>query len=248
MINIAICEDNKVDRTILVEIVRHLLEAKGCQASIDEFSSGTELLDAFHDKKFHLVFLDIVMDDMDGIETGKKIRELNAKTEIVYNTSSSDFAIAAHEVHAMGYLLKPYDPFRIGAMIDYYLQKYPELSQKYISVKSKWRTYHIFYKDIIYVESENKVVNFHTLNKGVIKVYGKLDDFEAKLDDDCFLRCHQSYLVNMKHVVGCSGTDFITLNQKYVPIRKSGRKAIIEQFSEFELWDRDKNSAEKNWI
>lgn len=241
MINIAICEDNKIDRTLLVEIVRHLIEAKGSQATISEFASGEELTEKFKEEKFDLVFLDIMMNNMNGIEAGKIIHSLDAKAEIVYCTSSSDFAIEAHEVHAMGYLLKPYDPFRIGAIVDYYLQKYPEQNQKYISVKSKWKTYNIFYKDIVCVESENKVVNFYTLTQGTIKVYGKLDEFETQLDDNIFLRCHQSYLVNLRHVVGCTGTDFITLNQQFVPIRKSGRKAIIERYNEYELQERQKN-------
>ena len=185
------------------------------------------------DKEYHLLELIRAVHEIDGIETGKMIRQMDKNVEIVYCTSSSDFAIAAYEVHAMGYLLKPYEPGRIGAVIDYYVQKHPQKNQNYIEVKSRRKSLIIPYKDIINMESDNKVVYIYTTTQGIVKVYNKLDVFEKELSDDRFLRCHQSYLVNMQYVAGLVDSDFIMINDKMIPIRKSGRKLIVKKYEEF---------------
>ena len=83
------------------------------------------------------------------------------------------------------------------------------------------------------MESDNKVVYIYTTTQGIVKVYNKLDVFEKELSDDRFLRCHQSYLVNMQYVAGLVDSDFIMINDKMIPIRKSGRKLIVKKYEEF---------------
>ena len=218
MIKVAVCEDSEIDRSMLEEIVGFLMTDRGLEYEINPYD---------------LIFLDVMMNEIDGIETGKLIRQMDGNVEIVYCTSSSDFAIAAYDVHAMGYLLKPYEPGRIGAVIDYYVQKHPQKNQNFIEVKSKRKSLIIPYKDIINMESDNKVVYIYTTTQGAVKVYNKLDVFEQELADKRFLRCHQSYLVNMQYVAGLVDSDFIMINDKMIPIRKSGRKLIVKKYEDF---------------
>ena len=173
------------------------------------------------------------MGEINGMEAGKKIRELDQMVEIIYCTSSKDFAIAAYEIHSLGYLLKPYESAKIGALIDYYVQRHPQENQNFIQVKSKRKSVIIPYKDIIYMESDNKVVYIHTTSQGDVKVYGKLDSFESQMKDERYLRCHQSYLVNMGFVVGLIDSDFVMINDDVIPIRKSGRKILVKKYEEF---------------
>ena len=116
MIKVAICEDSKLDLQMLQKIVEFLMKDRGLDFQIETFLSGEELLAGYKNHPSDLIFLDIMMDEIDGIKTGKEIRSLDSKVEIVYCTSSSDFALAAYEVHAMGYLLKPYEPSRIAGL------------------------------------------------------------------------------------------------------------------------------------
>ena len=215
------------------EVVHSLAKWKRYALKEYGFSNGEGLVAGYKNHPFDLIFLDVMMNEIDGIETGKLIRQMDKNVEIVYCTSSSDFAIAAYEVHAMGYLLKPYEPGRIGAVIDYYVQKHPQKNQNYIEVKSRRKSLIIPYKDIINMESDNKVVYIYTTTQGIVKVYNKLDVFEKELSDDRFLRCHQSYLVNMQYVAGLVDSDFIMINDKMIPIRKSGRKLIVKKYEEF---------------
>ena len=233
MIEVAVCEDSEIDRGMLEEIIGFLMTDRGLEYNMTPFSNGEGLVAGYKNHPFDLIFLDVMMNEIDGIETGKMIRQMDKNVEIVYCTSSSDFAIAAYEVHAMGYLLKPYEPGRIGAVIDYYVQKHPQKNQNYIEVKSRRKSLIIPYKDIINMESDNKVVYIYTTTLGIVKVYNKLDVFEKELSDDRFLRCHQSYLVNMQYVAGLVDSDFIMINDKMIPIRKSGRKLIVKKYEEF---------------
>lgn len=233
MIKVAICEDSDIDRDILGEIVGFLMDDRGIDYQVDLYRNGEELVSCYKNKPYDLIFLDIMMNEIDGIETGKLIRGMDGSVEIVYCTSSSDFAIAAYEVHAMGYLVKPYEPGRIGAVIDYFIQKHPQEEKNYIEVKSKRKSIIIPYKDIIHLESDNKVVYIYTTTQGAVKVYNKLDTLEKELKDERFLRCHQSYLVNMQYVAGLVDSDFIMIDNRMIPIRKSGRKLIVKRYEDY---------------
>lgn len=233
MIKVAICEDSDIDRDILGEIVGFLMDDRGIDYQVDLYRNGEELVSCYKNKPYDLIFLDIMMNEIDGIETGKLIRGMDGSVEIVYCTSSSDFAIAAYEVHAMGYLVKPYEPGRIGAVIDYFIQKHPQEEKNYIEVKSKRKSLIIPYKDIIHLESDNKVVYIYTTTQGAVKVYNKLDTLENELKDERFLRCHQSYLVNMQYVAGLVDSDFIMIDNRMIPIRKSGRKLIVKRYEDY---------------
>lgn len=241
MFNIAVCEDNEVERRILLGIISHIVRAKGLQTTMDAYADGEDLVRAFPKKRYQLVFMDIVMDRLNGIETTKLLHELDAKSEIVFCTANREFAIEAHEVHAMGYLLKPYDAFRISAIIDYFLQKYPEYHNRTIMLKVQRRNKQLFHKDIICVESDNKILYFHMISQEKLKVYGKLDEMEQRLNDDTFLRCHKSFLINMRHIVGCNGTEFITLSNEHIPIRKNGRKELVECFDQYRMEELEKS-------
>lgn len=233
MIEVAICEDSKMDREMLYRIISLLMSDRGLDYSVDTYESGESLVAGYSNHPYDLIFLDIMMGEINGVEAGRRIRELDQMVEIVYCTSSKDFAIAAYEIHALGYLLKPYQSAKIGALIDYYVQRHPQENQNFIEVKSKRKSVIIPYKDIIYMESDNKVVYIHTTKQGDVKVYGKLDSFEEQIKDERYLRCHQSYLVNLNYVAGLVDSDFIMLNDDMIPIRKTGRKILIKKYEEF---------------
>lgn len=233
MIKVAICEDSKMDREVLQRIVEYLMQERGLGFQIEIYEDGESLLEGYSNHPVDLIFLDVMMKELDGIEVGRKIREIDQTVEIVYCTSSKDFAIVAYEIHALGYLLKPYEPGRIGAVLDYYVQKHPQKNQKFIEVKSHRKSVIIPFKDILFMESDNKVVYIHTTTQGDIKVYNRLDVLEGDIRDERFLRCHQSYLVNLQYVAGLVDSDFIMIDDSMIPIRKSGRKLIVKKYEEF---------------
>lgn len=233
MISVVICEDNELDRDLLREIINFILAGKNLEYNINLYASGQELVSAYKTHQFDILFLDIVMDGINGIETGRLIRETDNKVEIVYCTSSREFAIVSYDIHALGYLLKPYEIPKIEAVIDYYTHIHPEKNHAFIEIKIKHKLFIISYNDIIYIESDNKVVCIYVTKQNVIRIYSKLDAIEKRLSDDRFLRCHKSYLVNMQYISGMVNCDFILPDGQIIPIRKDGRKLIIKKYEEY---------------
>lgn len=233
MVKIAICEDSQLDREMLRKIIDALLQKKGDSCEIESFASGEELLERYRKQPFDAIFLDIMMGEMNGMEVGRQIRSLDNEVEIIFCTSTKEFAIEAYEIHAMGYLLKPYETEQIEKVLEYFLKKHPLKKKNFLEVKSQRKSVIIPYSDIIYMESDNKVVYIHTLKQGDIKVYTKLDSLEEKVSDERFLRCHQSYFVNLDYVAGIIDIDFVLNDERRLPIRKSGRKMLIKKYEDY---------------
>lgn len=233
MVKIAICEDSQLDREMLRKIIDTLMQKRGVSCEIVSFASGEELLEGYGKHPFDAVFLDIMMGEMNGMEVGRQIRSLDNEVEIIFCTSTKEFAIDAYEIHAMGYLLKPYETERIERVLEYYLKKHPLKNKNFLEVKSQRKSVIIPYSEIIYMESDNKVVYIHTLKQGDIKVYTKLDSLEEQVSDERFLRCHQSYYVNMDFVAGIIDIDFVLNDERRLPIRKSGRKLLIKKYEDY---------------
>ncbi|OYP02640.1 hypothetical protein CG709_10585, partial [Lachnotalea glycerini] len=117
MFTIAICDNNKKDSLKIETIVKNYMDTKLIPFRMNTFKSGEELLD-FHDK-FDLVFLDIAMDGMNGIQAGKKLREINRNVKIVYTTSYHQYCIQAlNNVHAFAYLEKPISKVKAQLQLD----------------------------------------------------------------------------------------------------------------------------------
>lgn len=233
MVNIAVCEDSQLDREMLQKIIDTLLQKRGVSCEIESFASGEGLIERYRKHPFDAIFLDIMMDEMNGMEVGRLIRSFDQEVEIIFCTSTKEFAIDAYEIHAMGYLLKPYETERIEKVLEYYLIKHPMKKKNYLEVKSQRKSVIIPHSEIIYMESDNKVVYIHTLKQGDIKVYTKLDSLEEQISDERFLRCHQSYLVNLDYVSGIIDIDFVLNDERRLPIRKSGRKQLIKKYEDY---------------
>ena len=118
-------------------------------------------------------------------------------------------------------------------MILYYMSKHPQEKWKYIEFKSHRKSVIIPFKDILFMESDNKVVYIHTTTQGDVKVYNRLDVLEAEVQYERFLRCHQSYLLNLRYGAGIVNSDFIMIDDSMIPIRKSGRGLIVKRYREY---------------
>lgn len=232
MLKLAVCDDNNIEQEILVRILKGLLDERHQEYRIMKYSSGEELMTEQEQFKPDIIFLDIYMGEIDGIQTGKMIREKNNKVEIVYSTMSLDFLMESYEIFALGYLVKPYQKDKIAKLLDYYIGKHFSYDNKVLNISFKGKSDFINYKDIVYIESSNRIVIIHTVNRGEIRIYKKLDDIESEISSDDFLRCHQSYIVNIHQVDYIDETDFIMKDKSMVPIRKRQRKNIVNLYVE----------------
>ena len=128
---IAIVDDSSLDRDFLKNGLEIIFEERNIEnLEIQEFSSGEELLNYLRENPsdfFHIIFMDIYMEDLTGVETAKAIRKTDEQVKIVFITTSNEFASESYEVRAEDYLIKPFDGQRMNKIIDRFLEKTKKL-------------------------------------------------------------------------------------------------------------------------
>lgn len=225
---IAICDDDQQVRSILHTILDTYPEKK--DFVIQEYSDGINLeLDLIEDPhRFDLVFLDIYLGNDNGLETARHLRQRGINTPIAFLTTSRDYAVESYEVEAVDYLLKPLSADRVYTVLKKQLLRLP--SQPEFVYRKGNDVRHIPHRDILFVESANHRLYLH-LKDEVLDFIGRIDQLENQLNNPCFLRCHQSFLVNMHHIVKLD-EQFIMDNGEVAHLRKRDRKKIRDQY-----WD-----------
>lgn len=233
MIKIALCDDNEVERRLLKRIVASAMEEQHREVLIVEFSSGEKLQRNFSRGDYDIIFLDICMKEMNGIEAGRVIRKKDAKVEIILATGSDQYFKEGYELHAFAYLMKPYDVAQIQATLqDFFHRNLPETvdeDMEFLRFSMQQRKICIHQREISVVESEGRIVRIYQGGE-VYKVYERLNEMEKQLDMRRFLRCNQSYIVNVEHVEGIVDYDFHMKDGSIIPIRKRDKKDIVQKY------------------
>ena len=227
MCYITICDDVFEERRKLRRFLKDGLGASGMEAEIMEYDSGVSLLSDWKRDgiPMDMLFLDIYMKGPDGVETARRLREEDCRADIIFLTVSPDFAIEGYEVGAAGYLLKPLEKEKLKHLLGRLLQRQ---NPAMLSLRQGNSVYSIVPSEILYIESSRNKLTVHTVREK-ISCYGRLDDLAVRLPEKQFLRCHQSFLVNMDRIYSAKD-DFRMENDAIVPIRVRERKAIRETY------------------
>ena len=224
--NIAVCDS---DAEIAVE-VRNLI-ADCIKSPVKTFSSAKELLS---DKDvFDIYFIDIK--GISGLEIANKIREKekigDTKSVIVFITGYSEYMPEAFDVQAFHYLLKPIKVEKFfevlkNAVTEVKNRKYNE--ENFILLKIQGRQKKVALKDILYLESNNKKVAFHT-NEGIFEVLGKMEDFEQNLGNS-FYRCHRCYIVSFSKIASYRQNEIELINGDKISVAYKKYSSFVKAY------------------
>lgn len=235
MINIAICDD-EVPITGRLEIILQEIASKNfVQIEEEVFWDGRKLAEAIEEGgSFDIVFLDIEMDREDGITVAHRIREIDKNVLIVYVTSHESYMQESFEVRPFRFLVKPVERKQLERC---FLEAYEEISSNdsYFRYSYQRLKHKLLIRDIVYFESNRRKIYVVT-EKGRFELYGKLNEIEESLKSSkaSFLRVHQSFLVNYRHVEGL-GYDFVVMdNGRRISVSEDRRKQISEQYCAME--------------
>jgi len=223
-IQIGICDDSEEDIRILSEI----LYAYDPSFRILAYADGESMLEDCCDSNilFDIIFLDIYMPGLSGIEIACKIRTCMKDTKIIFVSSSNEHYPEAYDVFAFNYILKPLNREKLNRILDQALTDIAGERRQQISISYKGTTYRIFCRDILYVESRDKIICFYMADKKALQCYGKLDEILKQLPEESFIRCHQSFIVNIFHISEMSDNHFridptvISISKKYYKVAK----------------------------
>lgn len=202
--NIAVVDDEKVIREQICEQIRMLNPGD----NIKTYDSGDELLKA--GVSFDMVFLDIQMEGLNGIETAKNLKRRKEDVIVIFVTGVREYVFDAFDVAAFHYLLKPIEEKKFVEVFqraNAQIAKRKSMAKRQLFLKSKGIV--LNQSSILYIESRGKKAAIHTL-KEVIEVYAVMSELESQLSDG-FYRCHRGYLVNMAYITEYDN-ESITLN------------------------------------
>ena len=205
--NIAICDDLEIDRKILIDMINRYFTEHNSIVNITTYNSGEDLISNFNHENFDLIFLDIYMYKLNGIDTAKEIRKKDDNSILVFITTSSDFALDAYDLDALQYLIKPITYDKIKKILDKCLKQI-SANLHFIEILVDGYPVKILQKDIYYIDVYNKTCFIHLKDK-VIKTYSSLAKLWEFLENSSFLKCHRSYIVNMLYINEMLSDDFI---------------------------------------
>lgn len=204
MLKIAICDDESIYLKKIKRIISSYLTEKQIDFQISCFGSGEQLIDQSKiNLEYNMVFLDVNMKELDGIETAKIIRTLSNSVYIIFITAYITYALDGYKVDAVRYLLKEDENFE-GSMqecIDAILDKM-NYKEDWLELEFQNGNTRLYPDRILYIESRLHKLVFFVLEDGVKEYsrYERLDTMQTVLGGKGFYRIHQSFLVNMKYV------------------------------------------------
>jgi len=226
--NIAICDDEIIFLESINYHVKDVLCKYAMPVIINLFHKGKELLNYKDLQKFDIIFLDIELNDINGIELAKAFRRKGYKGLIVFITSHLDYSILGYEVEAFRYILKANIDREIAECIDSAIKKL-DLYGEVIVFKINNENIKMKLKDIFYIESNDHKIIFHMINNSSYVTYDKLNEIEEKISSDDFYRIHQSFLVNSKYIKKIKRYSACLKNNFVLPISKSRYNDVEDQ-------------------
>lgn len=228
--DVIIVDDNKEARDSLKECLLFYAEKYSYDFSIREFSDGETFL-VQYEPGSDIVFLDIEMPGMNGMDAAKQIRRIDSQVVIVFVTNIIQYAINGYEVDALDYIVKPVDKYafvmKMQRIVAHALQNRDDL----IPITCSGRTMMIKTSSIMYIEASGHYTIYHT-TKDDYPEYITIKGAANKLNKNQFTWISRSFYVNMKYIDAVSG-DNVIIGKNKVLISRLQKKEFLEKFTDF---------------
>lgn len=226
MFRIAVCDDELIFAEKIAGACKSILEKHFGEEkffSVDLFTNGVDLISEHgKDVRYDIIFLDILMDQIDGITVASVIRSKDKNVPIVFLTSSDEYALKGYEVQAYRYLIKSISEFngwsQLEMVIDQILAERKK-KEKRLLLKEGGGFKSIAFEDILYLEIYGRKTKIHTKRENLI-CNEKMSEIAEQLDDEIFIKCHQSYIINLKYAYEIRKYHFILANKATIPISR----------------------------
>ena len=217
MIRIAICDDEKHMSDHIRAMASDFFRKKNREIQLRTFLSGEELLN--YDGQIDILFLDIQMNGMDGLETARKLRAGKFRGVLIFITVLKEMVFQSFEVQAYDYLVKPVDEKQFGKTMERLYASMQNASEDSLLVQKGYEGRIIPKDEIVFCEIIDRKIYLNLASGEVVDYYERIENLETKLGSH-FFRCHRSYLINLKHLKGYkNGTAYMD-DGKEVPVSR----------------------------
>ncbi len=230
MIRIAICDDETHMADHIKTMAFNFFRKKNREISLRIFLSGEELLN--YDGQIDILFLDIQMKGMDGMETARRLRAEKFQGFLIFITVLKEMVFRSFEVQAYDYLVKPVEEKQLEKTMERLLVSMRSAGEESLFVQRGHEGRIIQKGEIVFCEIIDRKIYLNLDSGEVLDYYERIENLETKLDDR-FFRCHRSYLINLKHLKGYkNGTAYMD-NGREVPVSRLRSKefsSVILQY------------------
>ena len=236
MIHIAVCDDEKYMSDTIRTMAHDFFRRKNMETVIWQFSNGKELLES--DKTIDILFLDIQMKEMNGMETARILRSRKFKGFLIFITVLKEMVFDSFEVQAYDYLVKPIEKKQFEKTMERLFSSMQDASQANLLVQRGYESSIIPFDEIVYCEIIDRKVYLHLVSSEIIDYYDRIENLERRLDGR-FFRCHRSFLINLKYLKSYKNKTAYKENGKEIPVSRLRSKefsgVILQYMKEWRL-------------
>jgi len=215
---IAVCDDMPVECANIARQIETILKQSDTDFVIKKFFGAQELIQSR--ESFDIVFLDIKMPEISGMELAKEMRKQGRLSLIIFITSASEYVFDAFDVEAFQYLLKPIQTDKLKNVLEKATKRIQiDDNTDFLIISANRQIQKVFLKDILYIESIGRIAIIHC-NGGTLEAYEQIGVLEDKLSDKSFFRCHKCFLVNLNYVDAFNKTEVQLENGEKIMLAK----------------------------
>jgi DNA-binding LytR/AlgR family response regulator len=235
---VAVIDDENMFRMQLKMMVEKVSSAREIPLQIEEFSNGPDFIDALSERRFDIVFMDIYMPDMDGIETAKKLRELTERTFLVFLTASDGHYPDAFSLHAFDYIKKPFTLERIEQVFKEIIDHTP-MDEAFIKIPQGSLEERIYLKGIVSVTTDGHYLEINKDDSSSSRVRLTSGEFlEMTGEDKRFLMINRGIIINMDFIDYVDGGDVYMDDKSIFPISSRKLSDISQRIKNYQFSNR----------
>ena len=230
MIRIAIVEDEKNSSDLLVNYLEKYSNDKNIRFDVKTFFSRNQILNNYNNN-FDVIFMDIELPDGNGLETIRKIREVDKNVIVVFVTNMAQYAVKGYEVRAFDFIVKPVTSYNFYIKLDNILNLFEQKKDDEIWISNKDGKMKLNISSIYYIEVIQLMCIYHT-KEGNFKATGSLNNIEKTLSKYNFSLCNRCYLVNLRYVTSVK-KGFVLINNEELIISRAKQASFMKDLNDF---------------
>ena len=232
MLKIALLDDDKTALLISKGAIESFFQEKNIAISLDAFSSPVNFLAMAKEENYRLVFLDIDMPELNGLEVGEQVKAINPQTDIIYLSQREDLVFDTLKLHPFGFIRKSKIIQDFANVLELFVNTALNTNSenKKITISSKTETISADIDSIMYIEGNRNYQTFYLKDGSTFDARVLMGDLEIKLKEHGFIRVHKGYLVNFLFIRTIGVNEVTLTNNKILPMSSKRKDSIMEEY------------------
>ena len=232
MLKIALLDDDKTALLISKGAIESFFQEKNIAISLDAFSSPVTFLSMAKEENYRLVFLDIDMPEINGLEVGKQLKGFNPQTDIIYLSQREDLVFDTLQLHPFGFIRKSKIIQDFANVLELFVSTALNTNSenKKITISSKTETISADIDSVMYIEGNRNYQTFYLKDGSVFDARVLMGDLETKLKEHGFIRVHKGYLVNYLFIRQIGTNEVSLTNNKVLPLSSKRKDEIMDEY------------------